>query len=327
VAWIVFSYTLPAKARSSARVALWRRLRRLGAISPAGGVYVLPVREECAEGFQWLAQEIRQANGEALVMRVEQFEGLTDEQLIALFNAARKEEYAPVDAHAAALEKQLTTKNRAPLQAALDKLRRQHAEIARIDYFDCPEGIRVGARLAKITESRAPSLAVAENISSERVKEFRGKRWVTRPRPHVDRLACAWLIRRFIDSSAPIRYAQQPKPNEIAFDMEGGKFGHRGNLCTFETMMNAFGLSEPAVRAMSQVIHEIDLRDGKYASQPAVEGIDFVLKGWLLADLSDAELETRGVALFEGLYNYFSQTPSAKTNSSRRPRRDHREKK
>src|SRR5918911_2849116 len=86
--WIVFSYSLPSQSRSAPRVALWRRLRRLGAVTPAGGVYVLPARDECLEAFQWLAQEIRQAQGDALVMRVEQFEGLDQQQLIGLFNAA-----------------------------------------------------------------------------------------------------------------------------------------------------------------------------------------------------------------------------------------------
>ncbi len=91
--WIVFTYSLPTKLRSSPRVTLWRRLRRLGAIALAGGMQVLPARDECVEAFQWLAQEIRQAKGEALVMRVQQFEGWTDQQVIELFRQARKVEY------------------------------------------------------------------------------------------------------------------------------------------------------------------------------------------------------------------------------------------
>ena len=95
--WLVFSYSLPGKSGSGPRVNLWRRLRRLGAISPAGGAQVLPARDECLEAFQWLAREIRQAKGEAVVMRVEQFEGLTDQQLIDRFHAAREEDYAEIE--------------------------------------------------------------------------------------------------------------------------------------------------------------------------------------------------------------------------------------
>src|SRR6516225_12234113 len=84
MSWVVFSYSLPSKGRSSPRVAVWRRLRTLGAVSPKGGVHVLPARDECVEALQWLAQEVEQAKGEALLMRVEWFEGVSDAQLIAL---------------------------------------------------------------------------------------------------------------------------------------------------------------------------------------------------------------------------------------------------
>jgi len=130
---------------------------------------------------------------------------------------------------------------------------------------------------------------------------YRRKRWVTRPHPHVDRLACIWLIRRFVDAKAVIRYATRPRPGEIAFDMDEGEFGHQGNLCSFEKMLRAFGLDEPALRAMAEIVHEIDLRDGRYA-WPEATGIDAILEGWRLSKWSDAELEARGIALFEGLY-------------------------
>jgi len=119
--------------------------------------------------------------------------------------------------------------------------------------------------------------------------------------PHVDRLACAWLIRHFINSNAVIRYAQKVKPEEISFDMSEAAFGHVGNFCSFETMLRAFGLDKPGLRALAEIVHEIDLRDGRYAL-PETAGVDAILDGWLVLDLSDAELEARGIALFEGLY-------------------------
>jgi hypothetical protein len=303
--WIVLSYSLPSKASSSPRVTLWRRLRRLGAISLAGGAYILPAREECVEAFQWLAQEIRLAQGEALLMHIERFEGLSDAQLIELFRAARQEEYAELDAQAAALEQAIPIERAldAPdgLRDELEKLRRRHADIARVDYFAASEGAQLAARLARIAQALAPPNPENARVAPAALSAYRDRRWVTRPRPHVDRLACIWLIRHFIDPDAIIRYAPAPEPDEVGFDMVGGVFGHQGQLCTFETMIQAFGFDDEALRIIAEIVHAIDLRDGR-STRPEIAGIDAVLHGWLHADLTDAERERAGIALFEGLY-------------------------
>src|SRR6266850_188800 len=303
--WLVFSYSLPSKAQSSARVALWRRLRRLGAIAPTGGIHLLPAREECLEAFQWLAEEAKQANGDALVMHVEQFEGLSDADLMERFRQARAEDYAELEAQAHEIEKslraQLNPEERSRLQEALNKLQRRHADIVRVDFFDAPEGSLVASQLARLAQALTPREATAVSVSSAPLAAYRDKRWVTRPRPHVDRLSCIWLIRRFINPQAVVRYSPTPEPGEVGFDMPHGEFTHRGHLCTFETMVRAFGLEDLSLQPMGEIIHEIDLRDGRYV-HPETVGIDAVLKGWLLARLSDGELEAHGVALFEGLY-------------------------
>ena len=303
--WLVFSYSLPSKAQSSPRVALWRRLRRLGAIAPTGGTHLLPAREECLEAFQWLAEEAKQANGGALVMHVEQFEGLSDAELMERFRQARAEDYAELEAQAHEIEKslraQVNPEERSRLQEALNKLQRRHADIVRVDFFDAPEGSLVASKLARLAQALAPREATAVSVSSTPLAAYRDKRWVTRPRPHVDRLSCIWLIRRFINPQAVVRYSPTPEPGEVAFDMPHGEFTHRGHLCTFETMVHAFSLEDPSLQPIGEIIHEIDLRDGCYV-HPETAGVDAVLKGWLLAGLSDPELEAHGVALFEGLY-------------------------
>jgi hypothetical protein len=303
--WLVFTSTLPSKARSSPRVALWRRLRRLGAISPTGGLHVLPAREECLEAFQWLAEEVRHAKGEALVMQVEQFDGLSDAELMERFRQARAEDYAALDAQATALEArlhaELTREERSHLREMLERLRRQHAEVARIDFFDAPEGGLLASRLGRIAQALSAGEGAAAPAAPAAIGTYRETRWVTRPRPHVDRLSCIWLIRRFINPQAVVRYSPTPEPGEVGFDMPHGEFTHRGHLCTFETMVRAFGLEDRSLQPMGEIIHEIDLRDGRYV-HPEIAGIDAVLKGWLLARLSDRELEAHGVALFEGLY-------------------------
>ena len=238
-------------------------------------------------------------------MHVEQFEGLSDTQLIELFRQARDEEYGEIETQLVALEQTISTladqEDRSTLQDSLDKLRRRHAEIKRIDYFNSPAGDRIAARLTALHQSLVANKLDNLEVPTTSLAEYRDKRWVTRPRPHVDRLACAWLLRRFINPKALIRYTLQPEPDEITFDMSNAHFGHQGQFCTFETMIRAFQLDEPGLQTLAEIVHEIDLRDGQY-SHPEMIGIDAILKGWLVANLSDAELEAHGIALFEGLY-------------------------
>jgi hypothetical protein len=301
--WVVFSYSLPAQAGSTPRVTLWRRLRRYGAISPTGSVYLLPANPDCVEAFQWLAQEIRQAQGEALVMHVSQFAGLTDAQMIELFNEARQAEYEEIQTQAAVLAQQLDDEavESTAVRASLEKLQKQHADIASVDYFHCAKGAVVAAQLRSLAQRLLPGEWVTPVVEPAVLTDYQGQKWVTRPRPHVDRLACAWLIRRFIDPQAPIRYSEQPEANEVAFDMSDGRFGHVGNLCTFEVMLRAFNLDEAGLLLLAEIVHEIDLRDGRYP-RPEVTGVDAILRGWLLKNLSDLELESHGLALFDGLF-------------------------
>jgi hypothetical protein len=214
--WIVFSYSLSSAGRSSARVAVWRRLRALGAVSPKGGIHVLPERDECAEAFQWLAQEVERAKGEALLMRVERFEGMSDAQLVALFQEGRKEDYAALGDRVTELERTLARsrrrdpKNDVSLRELLARLRREHGEIARIDFFGSPAGALLTSRFAKIEEALAARRPEHVRVAPVSRSSYRRTRWVTRPDPYVDRLACAWLIRRFINADAQIRYSTAP---------------------------------------------------------------------------------------------------------------------
>lgn len=308
--WIVLSYTLTAAGGTSGpRVALWRRLKRLGAVSPAGGIQVLPARESCVEAFGWLAQEIRQEGGEALVFHVEAFDGLSTEQVIALFCEARKKDYTELMKEMRGLE-QLISETSMPeqdasLQNSFQKLSRQYRECLSIDYFNCPEGVAAGKMLDQIERLLRHSASRADDISPAALEAYRGRRWVTRPRPHVDRLASIWFIRHFIDPDAVVRFAPTPEPDEVAFDMPDGQFTHQGNRCTLETMMRAFRLEDnPGLRWIAEVVHAIDLQDGLY-QRPEIAGIEAVLQGWLLADFSDAELSDHGTALFAGLYAAF----------------------
>ena len=307
MAWLAFAYSLISQRGSSARVGVWRRLQQLGTVSLKNGLYVLPENDEHVESFQWLAQQVQEANGEATIMRVDRFEGVTDGQLMDLFRAGCRTKYEQLDRQVASLEKQVqrsAKKDTASIGRVLKKLQRQCEEIARLDFFDPPLGQQVKARLrqVKLMYSRTGlDQQSVPQLSTAVLSEYEDRTWVTRPRPHVDRLACAWFIRQYINPKATIRYSTQPRPGEIGFDMRGAEFGHHGSWCTFETMVQRFGVADPVLQVMGEIVHEVDLRDGLYAHGETL-GVDAILKGWLLDKLSDEELERHGIVLFQGLY-------------------------
>lgn len=311
MAWLAFTYSLPSKGSSNPRVAAWRRLQRLGAVSLPGGVYLLPEQPDTLESFGWLAQEIRHAQGDALVMRIAAFEGRSEADVIGYFHDARRPEYEELARQVAdllaALPDDVPQGKQLEALDSLEKLRKRHAEITRRDFFRTPEGADVSAKLAQLSARLTTGSTPAEAVEPVNPADFSGKVWVTRPRPYVDRLASAWLIRRFIDAEAVIHYRDAPEAGEVGFDMPNARFNHVGNLCTFEVLVAAFGLEGVGLKALAEIVHDLDLQDGLYA-RPEASGLEAVMSGQRQLPLADAELEARGVALFEGLYQSFSAT-------------------
>jgi hypothetical protein len=317
LSWIVFTYSLPSKSSSSPRVALWRRLRRIGSIS-ISGVQILPDRDICLESFQWLAKEVQQANGEYLLMRVEYLEGISDRSIIDKFRETRQEDYASLEAKIEKLENIVITANttaeidRTSIRETLEKLYKHHNEIQQVDFFGCPEREKIATRLNQLTQALLPQDRKT-TVTPQNIEDYRRVTWVTRPRPHVDRLACIWLIRRFINPQAIVRYSKTIDTGETPFDTNEDIFQHQGNLCTFEVMAKSFGLEDLGLQTIGEIVHEIDLRDGLYL-HPQIAGVDTLLQGWLLAGFDDVTLETHGIALFEGLYTAFLRDVSPESD-------------
>ncbi len=309
--WLVFSYSLPSGPTSSSRVSIWRRLNRIGAVTPKAGVSILPEREDCLEAFQWLAQEVEQAKGEAFLMKVEKFEGMEDREIIRLFQTARDKDYEKIEKEIKSLRRQFQKeKKQKRARFFFEKVKRLHdkmADIEKIDYYASHLGKTVSQKLLEFEKELKP-IEVHPSLPRYKPEAYRGKVWVTRPKPHVDRLGCIWLIRRFIDPKARIKYAASPQKGQIPFDMKGALFGHQQDSCSFETMVRIFGLQDKALEVISELIHEIDLRDSRH-HHCETEGVAAILKGWLLQGLSDRELESRGIQLFEGLYQAFKKAP------------------
>lgn len=238
-------------------------------------------------------------------MRVATFEGMTDAEVVAQFNAARRPEYAELDDQLngllEALSDDLPQETRLEMLERSERLRKRHADISRRDFFRAPEGGLVAGKLAQLSARLTADGTPTELVEPVEVADFKDKVWVTRPKPFVDRLASAWLIRRFIDAGAVIRYREVPEAGEVSFDMPNARFNHVGNLCTFEVLVAAFSLHAPGLGALSEIVHDLDLQDGRYA-RPEAAGVEAVLTGWRQLPLSDSELEARGTDFFEGLY-------------------------
>ena len=291
--WILLIFNLPAK-QASQRVDVWRKLKRYGALPLQSGGHILPNTPSAMEHFEWLATSIRKFKGQASVVQVQSVDEFPDEQLRQLFLDARSRDYDELLA-----ELKEASRSRKPPAGALGRIRRRLQEIAAIDFFNSPLRSRVEAALA-----RADHSGVASTHKKTVKAEYLNRTWITRPRPGIDRVSSAWLIRRFIDQNATFVFDANPgsHPKAIPFDMfQGGGFGHRGEDCTFETLCKEFGIRDVKVLAIAQMIHDADLEDEKFGRSEAI-GLDRVLIGWAKQQITDDELLQRGMQLIEGLY-------------------------
>ena len=292
---------------SSLRVRVWRRLRSLGAVPLKRSAYLLPDTPERYEDFQWLAQEIQREGGDATLIRVQQIENMSPEQVQRLFHDPRDHDYRQLAArYRKALQRldRKSTASSARAQEEIVRLAKEHQRIRDIDFLDAPAGAEV-RRLEEVIamRSRSPEKVRREETPTLDLSKLRGRRWVTRPRPHIDRIASAWLIKRFIDPQAQFVFAppaEFPK-DAIPFDAPGVELSHQGEDCTFETLVKRARLRDRRLTRLAEMVHEADLRDGKYPHEEA-RGIDVAVRALLAASPDDHQVLANGMTLFEGLY-------------------------
>jgi len=292
---------------SSLRVRVWRRLRSLGAVPLKRSAYLLPDTPERYEDFQWLAQEIQREGGDATLIRVQQIENMSPDQVRRLFHEPRDHDYRQLAARYRKVLQRLDRKSAArtaQAQEEVARLTKEHQRIRDIDFLDAPGGAEV-RRLEEVIamRSRSPEKVRREEAPTLDLSKLRGRRWVTRPRPHIDRIASAWLIKRFIDPQAQFVFAppaEFPK-DAIPFDAPGVELSHQGEDCTFETLVKRARLRDRRLTRLAELVHEADLRDGKYPHEEA-RGIDVAVRALLAASPDDQQVLANGMTLFEGLY-------------------------
>jgi hypothetical protein len=330
--WLVFVHQLPANP-SNLRVSTWRRLQQLGAIPVKQAVYVLPDTPNTREDFEWLKSEVTGIGGEASVFASAHLDVDSEDALVEEFRRSRQEAYIALAADIEKALKRLSTgrqtaRERAfPVRRLLGVYRKRLSEVERIDFFGSAGRDRVTTLFQQL-ETHGPT-DVAERgapIGSDTIdrERYRSRLWITRPRPGVDRMSSAWLIRRFIDPQARFGFSDRNAvPDDgVPFDMFGVEFSHHGDHCTFETLCAVFGIRHLAIERIAAIVHDLDLKDDRF-SAPEVPTIGGLIEGLQLAHTDDQTLLAQGMGVFEALYRSFeraTRSPRPTVMASRRRR-------
>ena len=311
--WLLLIHQIPPKP-PYLRTKIAKRLARLGAVAVKNSVYVLPQSDGALEDLQWVRREVIEGGGEAFVCEARFVDGMTEAETEGLFRAARDADYhALADEVRDALapvkrKKQLGDAARTQATAALERARRRFDEIAAIDFF-AASGREVVTGLVRELAGKLGGDGAAEPGMLDRA-DYRGRTWVTRQNLHVDRMACAWLIRRFIDPDAKFLFVPgktyEPQRGELRFDMFDAEFTHEGDRCSFEVLISRFGLGDAGLRAIAEIVHDIDLKDGKFG-RPDSDGVARVVSAIALSAKDDAERVARGSSLFEDLHKLYAR--------------------
>jgi hypothetical protein len=312
--WLLLIHQIPPKP-DYLRVKIWRRLQRLGAVPVKNSVYVLPKSDQTQEDLQWVLREVVESGGEASLCEARFVDGLSDDEVMQLFRSAREDDYQEISRDleriATSLSKKTKTdsESRKRLALELERIHKRITEVVAIDFFNAP-GREGAERLIFTLDARLQEGSPAGQAAKakQQLQDFQDRNWVTRKGIHVDRMASAWLIRRFIDPNARFKFVPpkgyQPQPGEIRFDMYEAEFTHEGDRCTFEVLIERVGLSDPGLGPIAEIVHDIDLKDAKFAREET-PGIERLIAGIAMAHKQDEARLERGCALFDDLYEYY----------------------
>ena len=286
-------------------------------------MYVLPNTEQCREDFEWIRSEIVALGGEATVFAADVLDA-SDDDLVAKFQQAREVDYQALLKDVTRMTAASRTKrgmpalNREEWSRAIRRFRERFDDIARTDFFQAPAGQETLKAVAAL-ERRAVGAKELHPVDRPTLvtSAFRNRRWVTRPRPGVDRMASAWLIRGYIDPPATFGFVERPSGSDIPFDMYTGEFTHHGTSCTFETLVQRFNITDPAVARLSQIVHDLDMKERRYAP-PEAPAVERMVAGLQEMHPDDATLLQHGIGMFEALARSFRATESAPSQRATR---------
>lgn len=314
--WLIFFYSVPSKP-VNARMKIWRRLAKAGAILIKGAVYVLPFNEENLELCLWLVSEVTSMKGEGAFVSVDKIETMDEKEIVELFNYQRRRDYSLIEKNMEELERKTNSVRKGAgmpdqkkLLDPLNKLLREFEDVRKIDFFSSKKGIALKKKIEILQKEMQGLFKSGERqiheVISRNIEDYQGRIWVTRKRPFVDRMASAWLIKKYIDKKAVFRFADEydigkVDRGSVTYDVNGGTFTHVGDMCTFEVLIKSFRLKDKPLKKLAEMIHELDTKDEKYKN-PEVKGIEDILTGIRKTAKDDMEILEKGIAVFEMLY-------------------------
>ncbi len=314
--WLLVFYSVPSHPVSN-RMKIWRKLAKVGAVQLKGSVYILPATEEHEEFCQWLIGEVKSMGGDGAFVKSAEIKTMIDADIRRLFTTQADREYHRLEKMLDVFERKIQSirkgsKNEVGkhLTDQAAKLAKEFEELRKRDYFESSAGNilkkRIQALEASLRDAGKKAQEEAASVVARRAQDYRGKIWATRKNPFVDRMASAWLIKRFIDPKALFVFIDERDiasldNTSVAFDIRGAAFTHVGDLCTFEVLVKSFGIKDKAVKKIAEIVHDLDVKDDKYG-KPEATGVEDILAGIRKTAKNDADGLERGMAAFEMLY-------------------------
>ncbi len=314
--WLLIFYSVPSNPVSN-RMKIWRKLAKTGAVQLKGAVYILPASEEHEEFLQWLIGEVKSMGGDGAFVRTAEIKTMSEKDIVRLFTVQVVEEYNRTEKGLEVIERKVQSIRKGSkseegkhLAVQVAKIAKEVEEIGKRDWFNSREGQSIKKRLqtleTAVREAGKKSPAEVVSIASRQIQDYQGKTWATRKNPFVDRMASAWLIRRFLDPKASFTFIDERDvasldASTVAFDVRGAEFTHVGDLCTFEVLVKSFGIKDKAVKKISEIVHDLDVKDDKYA-KPEAAGIEEILAGIRKASREDTSALEQGMRMFEMIY-------------------------
>jgi hypothetical protein len=312
--WLTLIISLPT-SNATVRMRVWRALKSAGCGVLRDGVYLLPASEAAALSFAQQANEVIEAGGTAHIVKLGSTHPAQDLTLRKLFD--RTEDYAALKLELETCLGSMATLNLLASKRTLKRLSREFSAISINDFFPGPAREQIAALLDTATAELAAAANPDEPRPSQgKIKklkrdDFQKRIWATRKHLWVDRMASAWLIRRFIDPGAKFKWLNKPQDcpkGALGFDFDGASFTHVGSLVTFEVLLASFSLEpDPAMQRVAAVVHFLDVGGIPVAE---ASGLELVLKGMRERCTDDDELLGEATRIFDDLYQTYSNEES-----------------
>ncbi|HDR9482350.1 TPA: chromate resistance protein [Burkholderia aenigmatica] len=317
--WSILVLTLPTE-NATARMRIWRALKAKGCAVLRDGVYLLPYTETHEESLRELADAIAESGGAAHLLRAPSLTPSQEQEFRVLFD--RVDDYATFTRTLADARKTLAGQSATELSRLLRRLRKDFDAIQAIDYFPGDSATRAEVALQDFVALVDTVLSPGEPHAADRtirplaISEYQRRAWATRQRMWVDRVASAWLIRRFIDAQASFIWLASPADcpaDALGFDFDGATFTHVGERVTFEVLLASFGLDkDPALMRLGEIVHALDV--GGPAAPEAV-GFEAVMAGTRQRTENDDQLLEQMGAVLDSLYAHFTSNGKNETTA------------